>query len=53
MMAKRHIWTILFLLSCLVTDAQEYFKKYENKEYSSKIFDEILIYNLEKIGKAN
>jgi len=25
MMAKRHIWTILFLLSCLVTDAQEYF----------------------------
>ena len=38
---------------CANKDAQEYFKKYENKEYSSKIFDEILIYNLEKIGKAN
>ena len=38
---------------CANKDAAEYYKKYENKEYSSKIFDEILIYNLEKIGKAN
>ena len=38
---------------CANKDAQEYYKKYENNEYSSKIFDEILIYNLENIGKSN
>ena len=41
------------IFQCANKDAQDYFKKYENNEYSSKIFDEILIYNLEKIGKAN
>lgn len=38
---------------CANKDALEYFNKYNNYEYKSKIFDEIIIYNIDKIGKAN
>ena len=38
---------------CANKDALEYFEKYNNNEYKSRIFDEIIMYNIDKIGKAN